>query len=239
MLSTYLNSQFSLVQYLDFMLRILVACACGFALGIERSHRFKEAGVRTHMIVCSAAALMMIVSKYGFADLTSADGQLFNGTRGADAARIAAQVVSGISFLGAGMIFKNGNNVKGLTTAAGIWATAGIGLAIGSGMYALGIFSTVVIAGIQMLMHIVTVGADSYKSSNIDILTENSSDFQGVFNSLMKDIGATVIECRITRDGEFVRYNATLKSKKRISAEDVNEMLKDRKDVKEVSVISV
>lgn len=239
MLSTYLNSQFSLVQYLDFMLRILVACACGFALGIERSHRFKEAGVRTHMIVCSAAALMMIVSKYGFADLTSADGQLFNGTRGADAARIAAQVVSGISFLGAGMIFKNGNNVKGLTTAAGIWATAGIGLAIGSGMYALGIFSTVVIAGIQMLMHIVTVGADSYKSSNIDILTENSSDFQGVFNSLMKEIGATVIECRITRDGEFVRYNATLKSKKRISAEDVNEMLKDRKDVKEVSVISV
>ena len=239
MLSTYLNSQFSLVQYLDFMLRILAACVCGFALGIERSHRFKEAGVRTHMIVCSAAALMMIVSKYGFADLTSADGQLFNGTRGADAARIAAQVVSGISFLGAGMIFKNGNNVKGLTTAAGIWATAGIGLAIGSGMYALGIFSTVVIAGIQMLMHIVTVGADSYKSSNIDILTENSSDFQGVFNSLMKDIGATVIECRITRDGEFVRYNATLKSKKRISAEDVNEMLKDRKDVKEVSVISV
>lgn len=239
MLSTYLNSQFSLVQYLDFMLRILAACVCGFALGIERSHRFKEAGVRTHMIVCSAAALMMIVSKYGFADLTSADGQLFNGTRGADAARIAAQVVSGISFLGAGMIFKNGNNVKGLTTAAGIWATAGIGLAIGSGMYALGIFSTVVIAGIQMLMHIVTVGADSYKSSNIDILTENSSDFQGVFNSLMKEIGATVIECRITRDGEFVRYNATLKSKKRISAEDVNEMLKDRKDVKEVSVISV
>ena len=239
MLSTYLNSQFSLVQYLDFMLRILAACVCGFALGIERSHRFKEAGVRTHMIVCSAAALMMIVSKYGFADLTSVDGQLYNGTRGADAARIAAQVVSGISFLGAGMIFKNGNNVKGLTTAAGIWATAGIGLAIGSGMYALGIFSTVVIAGIQMLMHIVTVGADSYKSSNIDILTENSSDFQGVFNSLMKEIGATVIECRITRDGEFVRYNATLKSKKRISAEDVNEMLKDRKDVKEVSVISV
>lgn len=239
MLSTYLNSQFSLAQYLDFMLRILAACACGFALGVERSHRFKEAGVRTHMIVCSAAALMMIVSKYGFADLTSVDGQLYNGTRGADAARIAAQVVSGISFLGAGMIFKNGNNVKGLTTAAGIWATAGIGLAIGSGMYILGIFSTVVIAGIQMLMHVVTVGADSYKSSNIDILTENSPDFQGVFNSLMKDIGATVIECRITRDGEFVRYNATLKSKKRISAEDVNEMLKDRKDVKEVSVISV
>lgn len=239
MLSAYLNSQFSLVQYLDFMLRILVACACGFALGVERSHRFKEAGVRTHMIVCCASALMMIVSKYGFADLISSENLSLYGTHGADPARVAAQVISGISFLGAGMIFKNGNNVKGLTTAAGIWATAGIGLALGSGMYVLGIFSTVVIAGIQMLMHIVTVGADSYKSSNIDILTENSSDFQGVFNSLMKEIGATVIECRITRDGELVRYNATLKSKKRISAEDVNAMLKDRKDVKEVSVISV
>lgn len=239
MLSTYLNSQFSLLQYADFFLRIIAACACGFALGIERSHRFKEAGVRTHMIVCCAAALMMIVSKYGFADLTSPEGTLFNGTRGADAARIAAQVISGISFLGAGMIFKNGSNVKGLTTAAGIWATAGIGLAIGCGFYVLGIFCTILIAGIQMLMHIVTVGADSYKSSNIDILTENLPDFQKEFNEQMKTLGATVIECRITREGELMRYNATLKTKKSISADVINDMFSGRKDVKEISVISI
>lgn len=137
-LSAYLTSQFSMLQELDFFCRLLLACLCGACIGMERTRRFKEAGVRTHVIVCCAAALMMIVSKYGFADLTSETGAVFNGTRGADPARVAAQVVSGISFLGAGVIFKHGSSVKGLTTAAGIWATAGIGLAIGSGMFILG-----------------------------------------------------------------------------------------------------
>ena len=134
-LAAYLNSQFSVLQELDFFIRILAACLCGACIGIERSRRLKEAGIRTHVIVCCAAALLMIVSKYGFADLTSTAGEVFNGTRGADPARVAAQVVSGISFLGAGVIFKHGNTIKGLTTAAGIWATARIGLAIGSGMF--------------------------------------------------------------------------------------------------------
>ena len=126
----YFNGQFSIMQNLDFVARILLACFCGACIGFERSKRFKEAGIRTHVIVCCASALIMIVSKYGFADLTDADGLVFNGTRGADPARVAAKVVSGISFLGAGVIFKNGSTVKGLTTAAGIWATAGIGLAL-------------------------------------------------------------------------------------------------------------
>ena len=90
----YLLSQFSLVQYLEFFARILVACACGAAIGFERSKRFKEAGIRTHIIVCAAAALMMIVSKYGFADLTDAAGNMFNGTHGADPSRVAAGIVS-------------------------------------------------------------------------------------------------------------------------------------------------
>lgn len=239
MLSAYLNSQFSLVQNFDFVLRILIAAVCGFALGVERSRRFKEAGVRTHMIVCCAAALMMIISKYGFADLTAADGTLYNGTRGADPARIAAQVVSGVSFLGAGMIFKNGGSVTGLTTAAGIWATAGIGLAIGSGMIWIGILCTLVIASIQMLMHIVTIGADSYKSCNIDILAENADDFQTTFNELMKHYDATVVECRITREEGLVRYNATLKSKKQITADDVNKRLGEDAAIREIAVVSI
>ena len=103
----------------------------------------------------------MIVSKYGFADLTDTMGSVFNGTRGADPARIAAQVVSGVSFLGAGVIFKNGNTIKGLTTAAGLWATAGIGLAIGSGLFVIGIFTTIVIAVLQVIMHRFTVGVDA------------------------------------------------------------------------------
>lgn len=132
----YLNSQFSLAQNLDFFIRILTASLCGACIGFERSKRYKEAGIRTHIIVCCAASLMMIVSKYGFADLTDAAGAAYNGTRGADAARIAAQVVSGISFLGAGTILvTRQNQVKGLTTAAGLWAVACLGLALGAGFY--------------------------------------------------------------------------------------------------------
>ena len=127
---SYFNSHFTLAQNLDLCLRLVLASICGAAIGFERSRRFKEAGIRTHIIVCCAAALMMLVSKYGFADLTLPDGSNFAGVRGADSARIAAQVVSGISFLCAGVIFKNAGTVKGLTTAAGIWVTAGIGLGV-------------------------------------------------------------------------------------------------------------
>ena len=239
MLSSYLNSQFSLLQNLDFAIRILVACLCGFVLGVERSRRFKEAGVRTHMIVCAGAALIMIVSKYGFADLTSAAGEAFNGTRGADSARLAAQVVSGVSFIGAGIIFKNGGSIKGLTTAAGIWAAAGIGLAIGAGMYFVGILGTVAVALIQMMMHIVTVGQDSFKHCNIDILVENLFDFDDKFRDLMKHYGATIVEFRVTREVRGVRYNATLKSKKAITTDDVTAYLADNKEIIEVSVLTV
>ena len=239
MLSVYLNSQFSLMQNLDFVIRILVACLCGFVLGVERSRRFKEAGVRTHMIVCAGAALIMIVSKYGFADLTSASKEMYNGTRGADPARLAAQVVSGVGFLGAGMIFKNGGSVTGLTTAAGIWAAAGIGLAIGSGMYVVGILVTVAIASIQMLMHIVTVGADAYKHCNIDILVESLFDFDEKFRDLMKQYGATLVEFRITREVNGIRYNATLKTKKTITSDDVSAVLAGNAEVIEISVLSI
>ncbi|MBR5359484.1 MAG: MgtC/SapB family protein, partial [Lachnospiraceae bacterium] len=97
------NSQFNLMQNIDFAVRIIVSALAGGVIGYERSHRFKEAGIRTHVIVCCTTALVMIISKYGFVDLIGPDGSEFNGTRGADAARVAAQAVSGISFLCAGV----------------------------------------------------------------------------------------------------------------------------------------
>lgn len=113
--------------------RIVLAAVCGIAVGYERMNHFKAAGVKTHMIVGLSASLMMIVSKYGFSDSPSFD-----------AARVAAQVVSGVGFLGAGIIFKKNQSVQGLTTAAGIWGTAGVGLALGSGLYYVGVFGTVI-----------------------------------------------------------------------------------------------
>lgn len=135
---------------LDFLLRILVAAICGFAIGYERTARSKEVGIRTHTIVCLAAALMMIVSKYAFGDMVE---EAF-GTKGmADPARIAAQVVSGIGFLGAGIIIYRRDMLHGLTTAAGIWLTAGIGLALGAGMYIIGVVSAALLVVLQLFLH--------------------------------------------------------------------------------------
>lgn len=132
------------------ILRIFLAGLCGFLIGYERKTRSKEAGIRTHAIVCMAACIMMIVSKYGFADQAIGSG----GVRGADSARIAAQVVSGIGFLGAGVIIYRRDMLHGITTAAGIWATSGIGLALGAGMYIIGVASTLLLIGFQVLLHV-------------------------------------------------------------------------------------
>ncbi len=126
----------------ELLLRIGLSCVLGLMIGHERKNRNKSAGIRTHAIVALGAALIMIVSKYGFSDVDSYD-----------AARVAAQVVSGVGFLGAGVIFVRNNLVSGLTTAAGIWATAGVGLAMGAGLYVIGIVSAVMVVLVQELMH--------------------------------------------------------------------------------------
>lgn len=131
----------------EFIFRIMLACICGGIVGYERTRRRKEAGIRTHVIVAIGSTLMMIVSKYGFYDVISTPGI------GVDVSRIASNVITGISFLGAGVIFVKNISIKGLTTAAGLWAMAGIGLAIGAGMYSIGIFTTIFIPIIQVLLH--------------------------------------------------------------------------------------
>ena len=133
----------------EYLVRIFVAACLGFLIGSESKNRNKSAGIRTHVIVALGAALIMVVSKYGFMDVEKAD-----------AARVAAQVVSGIGFLGAGVIFVRNNLVNGLTTAAGIWATAGVGLALGSGMYVVGISSALLVLFVQFVMHRIAYFAD-------------------------------------------------------------------------------
>ena len=123
----------------DFALRLFVAGAMGVLIGLEREYRAKEAGYRTHFLVALGSALMMIVSQYGFMEVLKTDLIRL------DPSRIAAQVVSGIGFIGAGTIILQKQIVRGLTTAAGIWATSGIGLAVGAGMYAVGISATLLV----------------------------------------------------------------------------------------------
>jgi len=120
----------------EFIIRIVVASLLGGIIGLDREYRAKDAGFRTHFLVALGSALFMIVSQFGFADVVGTDGLRL------DPARVAAQVVSGIGFIGAGTIIFQKHVLKGLTTAAGIWCTAAIGLACGSGMYVLAIVTT-------------------------------------------------------------------------------------------------
>lgn len=230
-LINYFTSQTSFAQTLDFFFRIAAACLCGAIIGFERSKRFKEAGVRTHLIVACGAALIMIISKYGFVDLTDPEGVLYNGTRGADAARLAAQVVSGISFLGAGVIFRNGSTVKGLTTAAGLWATAGIGLACGAGMYAIAFFVTVIIAVSQIIMHRFTIGADSYETSNLKFIVKNTANPQFIMDKVA-EWGGQIVQNRVIRlDNEKTEYDFTLKLRKNVSFSEFNDFLSEHDEI--------
>ncbi len=128
------------LHFADLMMRLAVATVLGGAIGIERERRERAAGFRTHALVCVASALMMIVSTYGF------PGEF---DEALDPSRIAAQVVSGIGFLGAGVIIFRKNAVRGLTTAASVWAVSGVGLAAGGGMYAAAIFGALFMLLIQ------------------------------------------------------------------------------------------
>ncbi|NMC57737.1 MAG: MgtC/SapB family protein [Eubacteriaceae bacterium] len=129
------------------LLKLVTSAFCGAVIGYERKNRLKEAGIRTHMLVALGSALITIISIYGFADIIAQYGYTF------DPSRIAAQIVTGVGFLGAGMIFVRKQAVSGLTTAAGIWATAGIGMAIGADMYFIGIAGTILVFVIQMVLH--------------------------------------------------------------------------------------
>lgn len=123
-----------------FILRLAVAAVLGGIIGLDREYRAKEAGLRTHFLVALGSALFMIVSMYGFGE----------GAFG-DPGRVAAQVVTGIGFIGAGSIMIHKQFVRGLTTASGLWATAGIGLAIGGGMYWVGIAAMLLtLAGLEL-----------------------------------------------------------------------------------------
>ncbi|MCD7134419.1 MgtC/SapB family protein [Limosilactobacillus rudii] len=127
------------MQELDWCLRMLLAAFCGGIIGFERKSKAKNAGIRTHALIALGAALVMIVSKYGFFDLL----KITHSNWAVDPSRIAAQVVSGIGFLGAGTIINRHDQIiDGLTTAAGIWVTGAIGLAYGSGLYSIGVIGT-------------------------------------------------------------------------------------------------
>jgi putative Mg2+ transporter-C (MgtC) family protein len=129
------------ITFAEELLRITLAAGLGAAVGLERELREHEAGLRTHMLVAVGSALFTLVSAYGFGEFFAQSGPVVP----VDPTRIAAQIVTGIGFLGAGAIIRQGMNVRGLTTAATLWAVAAIGLASGAGYYFGAVATTVVV----------------------------------------------------------------------------------------------
>ena len=170
---------------MPYVIHILVAALLGGAIGIERGYRAKEAGFRTHFLVALGAALFMILSAHGF------DGVLISENHRLDVSRIAAQVVSGIGFIGAGTIIFQRHAVHGLTTAAGLWVTAAIGMAAGAGLYMLASFTTVlVLIGLEVLNSLLP--HVSQRSVTLAFTTAERSALQTVLDHL-RTTGATVV----------------------------------------------
>ncbi len=199
------------------ILRLFVAVLCGVAVGFERKTRSKEAGIRTHAIVCMAAALFMILSKYCSIDMPNAD---------TDASRIASQVVTGIGFLGAGIIIYRRDVMHGLTTAAGIWATAAIGMAIGAGFYVVGIIATVFLVTLQIIFHLpFKVFATQHLSViKMTVWLEDDETFSKLSSYLsIKKISSYVVK----RAEDKLIANVTFISTKAYTVDELNTLMKD------------
>ena len=186
---------------LQFVFRIFLAGICGMIIGLERRNRSKEAGIRTHFVVACGAALMMVVSKYAFFDVISKG--IYEGVEvRLDPSRIASTIASGIGFLGAGMIFVHRNTITGLTTAAGIWATSGVGMAIGAGLYSIGICATVLILSAQIILHKNFRWIRLPKAKVLVIKEVNEENFQESITKKLEELSISIRDVSIDSDSE-------------------------------------
>ncbi len=186
---------------LQFVFRIFLAGICGMIIGLERKNRSKEAGIRTHFVVACGAALMMVVSKYAFFDVISKG--IYEGVEvRLDPSRIASTIASGIGFLGAGMIFVHRNTITGLTTAAGIWATSGVGMAIGAGLYSIGIFATVLILLAQIILHKNFRWIRLPKTKVLVIKGVNEENFQESITKKLEELSIVIRDVSIDSDSK-------------------------------------
>ena len=215
---------------MEFIIRLLIAAILGFLIGLEREYHAKEAGSRTHLLVCLGSCLFMILSMYGFESFYGKSGVSY------DPSRIASQVVTGIGFLGAGTIIFYKNIIRGLTTAAGLWVTSAIGLACGGGFYILSACSTViVIICLTVSSFYVTNFANQYIS--ITFSADNSTDVDIIFDRLKKD-DISVKDYSLKQNEQKKKYivQVDIKIKMRRNKFDFDSILKEFAGVEIISI---
>lgn len=225
------ESTLTVFDNLEFLIRIVLSGILGAVIGLERTRRFKEAGIRTHCIIAVSSAAFMILSKYAFLDMVGVAG-----VREVDPARLAAQVVSGISFLGAGVIFKHNTSIKGLTTAAGMWATAAVGMAIGAGMYWLGLMATAAIMVVQLILHRYPVAGDNLVNQSVRVRMHNDKETRAAFDSLLEKHRAVSEKSAVKLEGDEISLQLELRLSEPISYQEVVEIMGDNSGITELSV---
>ncbi len=197
------------------LVRMVLAGFCGVIIGYERSRRQKDAGIRTHMIVALGAALAMIVSKYGFFDLLQ-----FEGLR-ADASRIASNVITGVGFLGAGVIFVKDVSIKGLTTAAGIWTTASVGLAVGAGMYTVALGATLLMVLFQLVFHRFFTRLENTVNEFTVTLSDSLNAVKD-FRAMLEKNKILVEKCKMSRNVDStITLDITIKKARTTSMDEI------------------
>lgn len=183
-------------------LRLLVVAVLASAVGIERELRDQEAGLRTHMLVGVGAALFVIAGNFSWSDIG------FGNSVGVvlDPSRVVAYVITGVGFLGAGAIIKNGTNIRGLTTAASLWAVAAIGVTIGAGGYALGVAATLtVLLSLWPVRELVRVlGLRAAKTHRLDLELGAGADLASVIRAVEGD-GSRIASARMKEESDVRR----------------------------------
>ncbi|NLM45686.1 MAG: MgtC/SapB family protein [Firmicutes bacterium] len=174
----------------ELVLRLFVSVLLGGLVGLERERHNRPAGLRTHILVCLGSALIMIVSFAGFSGAFGFSG---------DPARIAAQVVSGIGFLGAGTILRQGGFVRGLTTAASLWVVAAIGLSVGIGLYLPAVLTTVLILMCLWLLNKIDAsGADHHRKRELWLrINKNTTGVVEQVGSILKSMNIALVSMHL------------------------------------------
>ena len=220
-----------LLQQGEYLLRILVATLCGLSIGLERESNLKLAGVRTYSIVAMTSSIMMIVSKYGFYDV------LIQNSISLDPSRIAAGVVTAIGFLGAGVIFTRKMNVSGLVTAAGIWATVGIGSAIGAGMYLIGIVSTGFFLVLQLCYRKIPRIGQTPIVERIVLIIDEDEDLPSLLHRIFTQKKIKISNINAARMGnDQLNIELYVKFPTSYKVEDIVALLKDNPEIISIDV---
>lgn len=214
----------------EILLRLILASIFGAVIGLERERKDWTAGMRTHMMVCVGSCLIMIVSAFGFADILGADHVVL------DPSRIAAQVITGIGFIGAGTIlFLKQGTIRGLTTASGLWTVAAIGLATGGGMYfAAGATTIIAFIILWALQPLERIYSKKFKHKTLKIVTDRNANKSELLKILLSDREGKIQNFTFERNDDELIFQLKFDNADMTGIDSIINELKNDPAIKEI-----